>query len=132
MRYRYNSNCSCPRCRAHGYMGPGVLITLGVLFLLDQMGHAHWMDFSYTWPALLIVIGLIKLLEHGASMNGHTPREYGALPPNPGQPMPPGSTTYTGYPPQPPPPVVTTPPASPAGFITPGPPAIKPDNEGGA
>ena len=59
-------------------MGPAVLITIGVLFLLDQMGHMHWMDFGFTWPALLIVIGLIKLLEHSASINGHVPREYGA------------------------------------------------------
>ena len=91
MRYRYNRSCSCPRCRAHGFMGPAVLITIGVLFLLDQMGRAHWMDFSFTWPALLIVIGLIKLLEHSASTNGHIPREYNAtLPPNPGQSIPPG------------------------------------------
>ena len=39
MRYRYNPYCSCARCRAHGYMGPAVLITMGVLFLLDQMGR---------------------------------------------------------------------------------------------
>ncbi len=78
MRYRYNPYCPCPRCRAHGFMGPAVLITIGVLFLLDQMGHAHWMDFGFTWPALLIVIGLIKLLEHSASTNGHIPREYSA------------------------------------------------------
>ena len=63
---------------------PLVLITIGVLFLLDQMGHAHWMGFDFTWPALLIVIGLIKLLEHSASTNGHIPREYGmTLPPSP-------------------------------------------------
>ena len=99
MRYRYNPNCSCARCRAHGFMGPAVLITIGVLFLLDQMGHAHWMDFSFTWPALLIVIGLIKLLEHSASTNGHIPREYDAtLPPNPGQPIPPGTPGYSAYP----------------------------------
>ena len=83
MKYRYNPYCPCGRCRAHGYMGPAVLITIGVLFLLDQMGHLHWMDFGFTWPALLIVIGLIKLLEHSASIAGHIPREYGAnLPPN--------------------------------------------------
>ena len=76
MRYRYNPYCSCARCRAHGFMGPAVLITIGVLFLLDQMGHAHWMDFGCTWPALLIVIGLIMFLQHNASTDGHMPREY--------------------------------------------------------
>lgn len=127
MRCRYNSNCSCARCRAHGYIGPAVLITLGVLFLLDQMGHYHWMDFSYTWPALLIVIGLVKLLEHGASPEGHVPREYAAMPPYPGQPVPP---TVSGYPMQPP--VVTPPPVQPAGFISPVPPSRGPDETGGA
>jgi Domain of unknown function (DUF5668) len=127
MRYRYNSDCSCARCRAHGFMGPAVLITLGVLFLLDQMGHTHWMDFSFTWPALLIVIGLIKLLEHNASAAGHIPRPYPAMPVNPGQPIAPGTPGY------PPPPTVVTPvPAQPAGFITPGTPVKPPDDRGGA
>jgi len=128
MRFRYNPNCSCQRCRAHGYMGPAVLITLGVLFLLDQMGHAHWMDFSYTWPALLIVIGVVMLLGHTASIAGHVPRPWrsGVEPsgPYPGQPVPPGAP---GYPPQPP--VVTPPPGAPAGFITPVQPG-QPDDKG--
>jgi hypothetical protein len=124
MKYRYNQLCPCGRCRAHGYMGPAVLITIGVLFLLDQMGHVHWMDFGFTWPALLIVIGLIKLLEHSASINGHIPREYGAnLPPNMSQPMPPGTPMY---PPQGP--ITPQPPIVPAGFISPG---TGVDNQGG-
>lgn len=113
-----------------------MLITIGVLFLLDQMGHAHWMDFSFTWPAILIVAGLMKLLEHSASMNGHVPREYGptlqsrdqrsGMSPITGQPIPPGASGYTGYPTQGP--VATAPPNPPAGFITPGQP---PDDKGG-
>ena len=137
MRYRYNSSCPCPRCRAHGYMGPAVLITIGVLFLLDQMGHVHWMDFSYTWPAILIVVGLIKLLEHGASLEGHLPPQYGppawqsrdqryGAQPYPGQPTPPGAPGYT------PPPTVTPPPVPPAGFIAPGSTVKGPDERGGA
>ena len=129
MRYRYNRDCPCSRCRAHGYMGPGVLITIGVLFLLDQMGHMHWMDFGYTWPALLIVIGLIKLLEHGASTDGHVPREYTRM--QSGQPIPPG------YPPpqvpvSPQVPIVTPPPGSPAGFIQPGQPPAGSGDKGGS
>jgi hypothetical protein len=93
-------------------MGPVVLITVGVLFLLDQLGHSHWMDFGSTWPALLIVIGLIMFLQHNASAEGHVPRDYPGivLPGRPGQPMPP-------YPQQPP--VVTPPPVPPAGTVTP-------------
>ena len=127
MRYRYNRYCSCARCRAHGFMGPAVLITIGVLFLLDQMGHAHWMDFGFTWPALLIVIGLIKLLEHSASINGHIPREYSQpLPPesgpadSSGNSRLPGISGLSGIPCPPQPPVVTPSPQPPAGFIAPG------------
>src|ERR1700751_479038 len=120
MRYRYNNNCSCPRCQAHGYMGPAILITLGVLFLLDQLGRANWMEFHFTWPAILIVIGVVKLLGHGASMEGHIPRYYPYVS---GQPQPPGTSGYAGYAP---PPVVTPPPGQPAGFITPAQPVVRP------
>lgn len=84
MRYRYNPSCGCPRCRAHGFIGPAVLITLGVLFLLDQMTHSYWLSFGRTWPALLIVIGLVKFLQHNVPATGHIPREY--MVPPPGQP----------------------------------------------
>lgn len=80
MKYRYNPSCPCPRCRAHGFMGPAVLITIGVLFLLDQMVHIYWMEFGRTWPALLIVIGLIMFLQHNAPATGHVPREYMGIP----------------------------------------------------
>jgi hypothetical protein len=102
-------------------MGPAVLITLGVLFLLDQIGRTYWMGFHFSWPALLIVIGIIKLLEHSASMAGHIPR-YPVMPVTPGQPITPGYV----------PPVVTpTPPQQPAGFISPVPPPKPPDEHGG-
>ncbi|HEY4900726.1 MAG TPA: DUF5668 domain-containing protein [Terriglobales bacterium] len=81
MRYRYNPSCGCPRCRAHGFMGPAILITLGVMFLLDQVTHVYWMEFGRTWPALLIVIGLIKFLQHNSPATGHVPREYMGVPP---------------------------------------------------
>ena len=81
MKYRYNSSCGCARCRAHGFMGPAVLITLGVLFLLDQVVHVYWMEFGRTWPALLIVIGLVMFLQHNAPATGHVPREYMGAPP---------------------------------------------------
>ena len=83
MKYRYNPSCGCARCRAHGFMGPAVLITIGVLFLLAQATDIHWMEFDRTWPALLIVIGLIMFLQHNASATGHIPREYMAMPPAP-------------------------------------------------
>ena len=40
--------------------GPILLMAVGVLFWLD---HTTVYGFSRTWPALLILIGLLKLLE---------------------------------------------------------------------
>src|SRR5271157_3646702 len=110
MRYRYNPYCSCSRCRAHGFMGPTVLITLGVLFLLDQITHVRWLDFSSTWPAFLIVIGLVLFLEHNASAAAHVPRQYGVGPPAWRSQA--GRTGTPQYPGQPQGPVVTPPPAT--------------------
>lgn len=42
--------------------GPIVLITVGVLFTIDHFGNYA---FHRTWPVLLIVIGVLKLLERG-------------------------------------------------------------------
>src|SRR5271166_559660 len=112
MRYRYNPSCSCPRCRAHGFMGPAVLITLGVLFLLDQVVHVYWMEFGRTWPALLIVIGLIMFLQHNAPATGHVPREYKGIPPAP--------QAYPSPQQQPWRPPVVTPPPAPAAAPLPG------------
>ncbi|MGO9518918.1 MAG: LiaI-LiaF-like domain-containing protein [Candidatus Korobacteraceae bacterium] len=142
MKYRYNPHCSCGRCRAHGFMGPAVLITLGVLFLLDQVGRIYWLHFDNTWPALLIVIGLVMFLQHNASASGHVPRQYGA-----GPPAWQSQDQRYGAPQYPPPPqvspspaafardgveapVVTPPPAPQAGPITPGASWNKPDDPG--
>jgi hypothetical protein len=42
--------------------GPIILITVGVLFLIDRFTQ---FGFHQTWPVLLIVIGLLKLLGGG-------------------------------------------------------------------
>ncbi len=47
-----------------------ILITLGVLFLLDQW-RGDYLSFHNTWPVLLLVIGAIKLGEATASNEGH-------------------------------------------------------------
>lgn len=62
--------CRCARCTAHGIKGPALLITLGVLFLLGQW-QGEFLQFRYTWPVLLIVLGLIKLVESFSSSEGH-------------------------------------------------------------
>jgi len=94
----YRPICVCERCRTRKLMGPAILVTLGILFLLDNTSH---LDFGKTWPALLLVIGVVKLMQSNASDAGHV----GTLPP----PVMPA-----GYAPVPPsPPVPPVPPAAP-------------------
>jgi len=50
-------------------MGPIVLITIGVLFLLQQM---HVASFNRLWPVILLAIGVVKVLQETASTEGHT------------------------------------------------------------
>jgi hypothetical protein len=49
-------------------MGAAVLITLGVLFLLSLWAHIR---FHYTWPVILIVIGIVLFLRSSAPTTGH-------------------------------------------------------------
>ena len=62
--------CRCPRCTIRGLMGPAVLITVGVLFLLHEV-RGDMFDFSNTYPFILIVIGAILLASSLAPMDGH-------------------------------------------------------------
>ncbi|MGD0842324.1 MAG: DUF5668 domain-containing protein [Candidatus Acidiferrales bacterium] len=61
--------CQCKRCTIGGLMGPVVLITIGVLFLLDQM--VPGMSFGRSWPVLLLAIGAVELAKSLASTEGH-------------------------------------------------------------
>jgi hypothetical protein len=85
------SGCQCQRCRARRLMGPAMLMTVGFLFLLDNV---HLLDFDRSWPVILLVIGGVKLLQGSASIEGHIPGlaaggnpGSGAIPPVP--PVPP-------------------------------------------
>ena len=49
-------------------MGAAILITVGLLFLLQNMWH---IGFGESWPALLIVIGLFMYLGNSAPTDGH-------------------------------------------------------------
>src|SRR5215472_1058598 len=88
--------CNCQRCTIRSLMGPAVVITVGVLFLLDQM-RGEYFSFSNTWPVILLVIGAVQLASALSSSEGHNfgpvpPSSPGALPPAPPPPQNPYSS----------------------------------------
>ena len=99
MRDQRCTGCTCARCRMSGIMAPVVLVTLGILFMLDNFNHV-----GFQWPVLLIVIGLVKVLQYSASDEGHIPPGYVPQAPYPQGFVPPAS-------------VVTPPPVPPAGSL---------------
>src|ERR1700733_9669397 len=81
------SGCQCAPCRARRIMGPAMLLTIGLLFLLENINVAN---FGRTWPLILLVIGGVKLLQGSASVEGHIPSaRAGTYPPFEGGPIPP-------------------------------------------
>jgi hypothetical protein len=101
-------------------MGPAVLVTLGLLFLLANMSDY---PFERTWPILLIVIGVIKVARYVIPDSGHInpgplyPPPYGAV-----YSQQPNPSYAQGNQPAPPPrpgsgPIVTPPPAPIAGAL---------------
>jgi hypothetical protein len=67
-------------------MGPAIIITIGVLFLLDQVRGGNF-SFENTYPVILIVIGAISLAGAASPADGHVTGPV--LPAAPGAP---GST----------------------------------------
>jgi hypothetical protein len=86
--------CRCQSCTIRGLMGPAILITLGILFLLHQMQGGRF-DFGNTWPVLLMVIGLLLLASAVAPHDGHI-----EPPPPVAPPAPPPGVPPAGVPPQ--------------------------------
>jgi hypothetical protein len=62
--------CQCARCRTRRLMGPSMLLTIGILFLLENLNVVY---FGRTWPVILLVVGAVKLLQGSASVEGHVP-----------------------------------------------------------
>jgi hypothetical protein len=84
--------CGCGRCSTRWLMGPAMVLTTGFLFLFHSMNIA---DLDRTWPAWILVVGIVKLLQSSASSTGHV----GPLPPGPptaAPPPPPPSTSNPG------------------------------------
>lgn len=88
------SKCHCQSCTIRGLVGPAVVITLGVLWLLNEV-HGGRFYFGSTWPILLIVIGLLHLASSMASHEGHIDSTHplDGAPPQP--PAPPASGAAT-------------------------------------
>jgi hypothetical protein len=62
--------CSCRRCTIRSLMGPAIIITIGALFLLSEV-RGGYLDFSNTYPVILIVIGAVSLAAALAPTDGH-------------------------------------------------------------
>jgi hypothetical protein len=89
--------CHCQSCTIRGLVGPAVVITLGVLWLLNEV-HGGRFYFGSTWPVILIVIGLVHLAGSMASREGHVnPPPLGAPPQPPAPPAPGAGTPQTPY-----------------------------------
>jgi len=85
-----------PPTMVRAIRGPVTLITLGVLFALNNFTQY---GFSETWPVLLIVFGVLSLLCRGGSESvppppyGYQPGQY---PPPPGRPPDPSQRPSSG------------------------------------
>lgn len=68
--YARNPKCSCARCRAKDLMGSALIISTGVLLLLQSMDVVR---VHQSWPVILLVVGAFSFLGHTASIEGHVP-----------------------------------------------------------
>jgi hypothetical protein len=101
-------SCQCARCRTRRLMGPAIIFTIGVLFLLQNLDVAN-LHFDRTWPVILLVVGAMKLLQSSASLEGHNPGGGSAAnAPMAGGPLPPT------------PPIPPAPPVPPTGEVNRG------------
>src|SRR6059058_5934004 len=69
--------------RRRSFAGPLVLIVIGIVFLLGNIGVLPWWRlgqlFAHFWPALIILWGVVKLLEYRqAQREGRRPSGIGA------------------------------------------------------
>jgi hypothetical protein len=76
--------CQCGRCSTRWLMGPAMVLTTGVLLLLETLDVRN-AGIEHTWPAWILVVGIVKLLQSSASSAGHV----GPLPPAPPSAAPP-------------------------------------------
>ncbi|HEX4783231.1 MAG TPA: DUF5668 domain-containing protein [Candidatus Sulfotelmatobacter sp.] len=80
---RSRLTCTCARCRTRWLMGPSMVLLTGILFLLQTTDVA---PIDRTWPAWILAVGIVKLLQSTASSQGHV-----GSPPPPPTVMPPAA-----------------------------------------
>jgi hypothetical protein len=79
--------CTCRRCTIRGLMGPAIITTVGLLFLLGEFSGGR-LSFWNTFPVILIVIGAILLASSVAPTDGHIDDSARpAIPPPPSPPV---------------------------------------------
>jgi drug/metabolite transporter (DMT)-like permease len=61
-------------------MGPAILTTIGILFLLSEF-HGRNLSFDHTFPVILIVIGAILLASATVATDGHVDSSTPPVPP---------------------------------------------------
>ena len=90
--------CNCARCRIRSLMGPAIITTLGVLFLLHEMAGGS-LSFGNTYPFLFVIIGAVLLGSSVAPLDGHvepvSPLQVPPMAPPPAAP-PTYSNPYQG------------------------------------
>ena len=73
--------CTCESCRAQCLMGPAILVTIGIIGIIDSFHDVG--VFGYA-GGILLVIGAVKLFRGTASAEGHVwPPSAGPMPPVP-------------------------------------------------
>jgi len=87
--------CDCDRCRMRSIMWPVIFIAGGILILMDEFGVSIWR----TWPAMFLVIGVVKLLQSNASDDGHVGGPPVLPPPPPPASAPPPEQDSSEVPP---------------------------------
>ncbi len=75
--------CTCRRCSIRSLMGPAIITTIGLLFLLSEF-RGGYLAFHHTFPVILIVIGAILLASSIAPSDGHISSP--TMPPPPAPP----------------------------------------------
>ncbi len=83
------TGCPCQRCRAQCLMGPAILVTIGVIGLIDSFRDVGF--FGYV-GGILLVVGGVKLLQSTSSAEGHIPSLAACAKPV-GGPIPPEPPT---------------------------------------